>query len=471
MISIRLPIVIGSLSMIGWVKPLAAQTDCSPMIKEAYKQAKEICSDLGRNQICYGNTLVSATSWDDTNLSNFNTPGSKTNVRDLKSLVTAPLNLSNNTWGLAILSLQTDLKEQVAGQPTTFVVFGDVEVNNEVEPGKIVAANSLVGKATRSSNLRAGPSQTAPVVGALNTDEAVTAIGRDPSGEWLQVVDNGKLRWVATRFIQTDGGDPAKLDVVDPKQGETLLYTAPMQAFRVVTRPTGIQCEEAPKDGVVIQAPKGGTINFLVNGIKMSAGSSVLLHAEDPGKLQVATLAGNVKIASGQGEQKIDPGYSLGVAGGQIQGEQKPYEYDDVHDLPLDLLPEAVNMLPPSGTEINMLDCNFKGGVYRTAVSKDKPVILTTALGGNTAESAATLRAQSNISLTLDGTPARLWSISDPYDSDSGLNATTGGQTSGNTVLQKWWYVVARPQPGVHRALLTWKYGKVQEYRCSFTVK
>jgi hypothetical protein len=471
MISVRLPVAIGCLLLIGWVVPLVAQSDCSPMVKEALKQAGQFCAELGRNKICYGNTLVAATNWEDMEISEFSSPGSKADVVNLKSLVTAPLDLPNKTWGVAILKLDAkNADDRLPGQLATFVVYGDVEITNQVAPGQIVAANSLAGKAARNANLRAGPSQAAQVVSALSSGETVTAVGRDPSGEWLQVVVEGKLRWVTSRNVQLDGGDPTKLDVIDPKQAETPLYNAPMQAFRIKTRGLRQQCEEVPKDGVIVQGPKSATVNFLINGIEMSAGSSVLLHADDPAGLQVSTLAGNVKIASGQAEQKIDPGYSLGVLGGQPQGEPKPYEYDAVHDLPVDLLPEKVNLLPPAGTEINMLDCHFKGGIYRTPVSKDQPVIFATALGGATAESAAILRDQSTISLAYDETLVRLWSISDPYDSEAGLNATTGGQ-GGKAVLQKWWYVVPRPQPGTHQAVLTWKYGKVQEYRCSFTVR
>jgi len=222
----------------------------------------------------------------------------------------------------------------------------------------------------------------------------------------------------------------------------------------------------------MIQAPQHLTVNFLANGIEMSVGSTALLRVDDSNNtLHVATLAGNVGIKSANSEQHIEPGYTLDVQKGQAPVEPKRYQYDEVRDLPITLLPEAVNAPPPDGTEVSVSICDVNNNrVYRQIVSADKPIIFGEALGGTTAEAAQAVRNGSVVKVTVDGLDVQPWSISDPYESSSSVDLKNRQQT-GQATLQKWWFVLPHPKPGRYNAQMTWTYNGTKTFNCSITVK
>ena len=74
-------------------------------------------------------------------------------------------------------------------------------------------------------------------------------------------------------------------------------YDAPMQAFSLNTRISGIDCQEVPDSGLLVQAPEETTVNFLINGVEVNVGSSALFQI-DAGDLTVDTVEGIVEVTS-----------------------------------------------------------------------------------------------------------------------------------------------------------------------------
>jgi hypothetical protein len=466
--NMRAAIVIGLLLTVG-VTPIAAQSSqCPEQVAQALNSAA-ICSGLGRNEACYGNALVSAVDWQGAEVASFESPGNRASILDVASLTTAPFDSQNRVWGVAVLALQANIPNTLPGQNVTFVVFGDVQLQNDVEPGEIVVPNALSGISTSNPNLRAGPGTNFQVVGALQADEPVLIIGRNEAADWLQIVDRGETRWVAARFIAVDG-DPTTLEALAPA-ATPVLYRAPMQAFRITSRPGSASCEEVPEGGMLVQSPQGATVNFLVNGIEMQVGSTALLRYEaEVGSLAVATLAGSVGVKSGDVEQSVEPGFSLNAAEGSPPTEPERYDYDSVRGLPVTLLPETVNVPPPDGTEVSIFECHFGRGFLSTPIAADKPIIFSEAFGSPTPEGAARIRQNSIITLTLNGEAINLWGISDPYESETSLEASSGSER-GRAILQDWWFVLPRPQPGRYQADLRWNNaGRIETYQCGITV-
>jgi len=453
------------------VTHLAAQSGaCPEAIQQALQSANQFCANAGRNQVCYGNTLISATNWEGAPLPDFGQPGQLVNAADVASLVTAPFDLATKNWGVAVMRLQANIPDTLPGQNVTFVVFGDVQLQNEVAPGQIVAANGLSGTALSNPNLRAGPGTDWNVVGSLKVGDKLSVIGKDATGDWLQIVNQSQTRWVATKFVQLDG-DASTLNVIDPKDKNQLLYQAPMQAFIVKNRVNQTSCEAVPNGGMMIQSPQHLTVNFLANGIEMSVGSTALLRVDDAQGLHVATLAGNVGVKSASTTQSVEPGYALDVNKDQAPTEPKRYQYDDVRDLPLSILPDYVPAPPPDGNEISISVCDVKNnGTVRLPIAGDKPIIFGEPLGGVDADAAKAVRDGSVVNVTVNGVAVQPWSISDPYESTASTNLNSGQQT-GKATLQKWYFVLPHPKPGRYNAEMTWAYRTIKTFNCSFTVR
>jgi len=450
--------------------PIAAQGDCPAAVREALDAAANACTGLTRNTACYGNNRVIATDFEGAAISGFESPGSVADLFNLGGLATFPFDTETNTWGVAMLAVQADLPDTLPGQNVTLVVFGDVTLENEVPPGEIVTPQSIVGTSNGNPNLRLGPGKEFAIVGGLSPGQEVNIIGRSAASDWLQLLVEDEVRWVAQQFIEL-GGDLSTVPVADTSANPAL-FTKPLQAFRVRSTPRGSQCEEVPNDGVVIQAPQDTTVNFLVNGIEMTVGSTALLRpGEGDDSLQVATLAGTIGLTSGGVEATIQPGFITNTSAGSAPEVAERYEYDEVRSLPLDLLPEEVNAPPPEGTEISAFACQYvRGGVWPDIIPADQPIIFTEALGGSSYESAQRARENSVVTLEYDGQAVNRWGISDPYESATSINAATG-QARGSAIFQDWWYVVPHPEPGQHNAVLTWVTDRVTEYRCAFTVR
>ncbi|MBZ0285864.1 MAG: SH3 domain-containing protein [Anaerolineae bacterium] len=467
-----LPAVILLLVLSVAVLPLTAQEGCPAVVQTALDAAKQACGTLGRNEACYGNTLVSATGWNDNSLNAFVEPGNIISLFDLKALATAPLDAQNNNWGVALLSLQANIPDSLPGQNVTFLVFGDAQLENDVSPDETELPVTLIGTTVGSPNVRTAPSTGADLLVTLGNGESVQVIGRTQGGNWYQIIYQSAARWVNAEFLQLDS-DRGELPIV-PREEWTnplLKYTAPMQAFRIETGLRGTECEDVPESGVVVQAPANTTVNFMVNGVEMSVGSTAMLRLDESETgLEVATLGGTIGLKSADVLAIVEPGNISSVTEGSPPTEPERYQYDDVRSLPVDLLPEPVTLLPPDGTQASVFACNFTGNTLRTPVSADKPIIFAEGLGSGTAESAAQVRELSAVTLTMDGQNIPLWDVSEPYEKSS-ATFTAEGQQAGSSILYDWWFVVPEPEPGEHDLVLTWTYQETFSYTCSIVVE
>jgi hypothetical protein len=339
---LRILILVGLLS-ITFITP--AQDDACPiLVQSALDIVGESCADLGRNQICYGHGNIDVLDFERVPLAEFAASGDRSDIAQVFSLATAPMDVAGDVWGVAVLALQADLPDTMPGQNVTFIVYGDTELVSEIGTSEM---------------------------------------------------------------------------------------SAPMQAFRMTTGVGEPACEEAPRDGLLVQTPAQTTVHFLINGIEIAVGSTALLQIEDD-TLGVNTFAGNVTITSAGETQSAAPGQRVDVAAGDTPTEPVAYDVDAVVGAPVDLLPDAVNIPPPDGTKFTVYACEAGGG-ERTVPSG---VPLAIGLGWRDAdrESLERFTAITVQSLQINGQPADLWGI-------------TGADVEGG-YAQTWWWVISDPPPG-----------------------
>lgn len=112
-----------------------AQTDCPAIVQQAMSAVDSACQDTGRNEACYGNVQLTAQAQPGVSNFTFNQVGDIANVADIQSLRLNPMNTTAGTWGVAMLRLQTNLPDTLPGQNVTFLLFGDVQIDNAVQPG------------------------------------------------------------------------------------------------------------------------------------------------------------------------------------------------------------------------------------------------------------------------------------------------------------------------------------------------
>jgi hypothetical protein len=344
------------------VAPLAAQEteeeECAAMIEYALATVGDACNELGRNEACYGNTQIAASGWEDAELE-FTQPGDIVNVVDIASLATAPLNMEDNIWGVVLLALQANLPDTMPGQNVTFVLFGDVTLQNEVIPG--------------------GDAQSS--------------------------------------------------------------YNAPMQAFRLTTGIGAARCKDVPRDGILIQAPTETTVNFLINGVEVVVGSTALIRiSEDNKSLQIANLAGSVIVKSGDEEVELEVTQQVNAVSDSAPSEPEIYNYDAVRGLPVNLLPERVDIVAP-GRNYRIYGCRFADGGDVANAGED----IAVGFGWGDSRDFAYQASRVELTATYDGQPMELWGLIGPTEDFSGQY-----EEYENFGWINWWWTIPNAQPGQH---------------------
>ncbi|NJL57229.1 hypothetical protein HC928_20380 [bacterium] len=78
--------------------------------------------------------------------------------------------------------------------------------------------------------------------------------------------------------------------------------------------------------------------------MEVQVGSTAFLSLIDDGALEISTLAGSVGVTAQAESVTIEPGNWAKIPENAPPGEPVPYVYDHVRSLPVDLLPEPVNI-------------------------------------------------------------------------------------------------------------------------------
>ena len=111
---------------------IAQGSDCPAIVQTALDSVDEICAETGRNQACYGNTLIDLQPQADVDEIIFEQPGDTVALSDVATMKLTPLNEEANVWGVATMKVQANIPDTVPGQNVTFLLFGDVVIDNAV---------------------------------------------------------------------------------------------------------------------------------------------------------------------------------------------------------------------------------------------------------------------------------------------------------------------------------------------------
>ncbi len=264
---------------------LAQSGVCPDIVAAALDSAEEHCLNTGRNTLCYGNLLGEATPQEGVESFRFEQVGDVVSLNDLATLTLAPMDTDNGTWGVALMQLQANLPDTIPGQNVTFLIFGDVSLENATETG-IVLETTIATRGRLRSTPNSDDNQN--VIGAIDPNTPVVAYGRDESGRWVRIRHDLGGAWISTDILSNRSNVP-DLPVVDVDAPPP---PTPMQAFYFQTGVGDKPCAEAPDSGMLIQTPKGARgVTFTANGVEIGLGSSAYLRFGE-GELKMSVVEG-----------------------------------------------------------------------------------------------------------------------------------------------------------------------------------
>ncbi|MFW5691396.1 MAG: SH3 domain-containing protein [Chloroflexota bacterium] len=273
------------------VRDSLAQLSCPAIVDRALRELGNNCEDMDRNSACYGYNLVTASFTEAVPEDFFTQPSDRTGIASLVTLGTSAMDEGSDVWGVALLNLQANVPNTIPGQAVRFVLVGDVEIENAVDPVDAYMPVDPVPVITDARlNIRSGPSEANNVVSVAASGEELPADALSPDGEWLRVVRRGAVGWVAREFISTE----ADLTALPTFDEQTRM---PMQAFYLRNGIGQPSCEEAPANAIMVQGPDNITVDLSINGAEVRLSSTMLVRVL-PGDefMEITALAGEVEI-------------------------------------------------------------------------------------------------------------------------------------------------------------------------------
>ncbi|MEP6985605.1 MAG: SH3 domain-containing protein, partial [Chloroflexota bacterium] len=322
-----------------------ASSDCPQLVQQALTDVGNSCGGLGRNSACYGFNRVNATFSADVSDDLFSKPADKTALKDLQSIQTAALDEQLKVWGVAVMSVQANIPDTLPGQAVSFILLGDVKVDNAVAADQAVApANPPLDVTTVSqSNIRTLPTTNSNVIGSVEPGNALKADAINPTKDWLRVVFKDTAPgWISRTLVKDDSSlDNLPLFSNDSK--------TPMQAFYFKTGVGAPSCNSAP-DALVVQGPDHVGVDITANGANVHIGSTVAFRTIEGNQMQIFTLHGQAKVNGITIPIGFVTTVKLSDDGKTVVGEPgkpRPITQDELNQLQwLELIPDDVLNYP-----------------------------------------------------------------------------------------------------------------------------
>src|SRR5262249_16044804 len=145
---------------------------------------------------------------------------------------------------------------------------------------------------------------TQPSVETLAANDSLKANARTADGTWTFVEANGKTGWIPSRSLKLEC-DAKSLLVDDPNKvaslpGLNALYFSPNIGAQA-------SCKDIPPSGMLIQSPTGHKINFELNGVKVTMGSTLLFVTKPNGDVEVLVVEGQGTLQIGGRTLTLNP--------------------------------------------------------------------------------------------------------------------------------------------------------------------
>lgn len=284
---------------------IKAQEDskCPVLVRQALGSVGDSCANLDRNNACYGFNRVNALFTEAQPEDFFSTPSDRTNLTTLQNIQTAPLDAPENIWGIAVMNVQANVPGSLPGQAVVFMLLGDVQVENAVDPAQaFTPAEPVNVKTLVTANARSGPSTNNNVVASVPQGTQLQADALNGDKTWARVLLNGAPAWISRDLLQPEV--PGTLGALPSITNNT---RSPMQAFYFRTGVSDVSCTESPPSILVVQGPERVKVDLTVNGANIEMGSTIGLMTTKSNRLLLMTIDGSAKA----GGIEIPAGFAL----------------------------------------------------------------------------------------------------------------------------------------------------------------
>ncbi len=340
---------------------LGQQDQCPSIVATTLDTANLSCTDTGRNEACYGNNTVEVSAREGFETS-FDQPGDKVNLVTVDSMLLSAMNEAVGEWGVVLMRLQANLPDTLPGQNVTLLLFGDVEIENDVDHSENEGEGSTMSPMQAfyfTSGIGDAQCQEAPDSGLLiQTPEGAVDV------EF--VVNEVKVTLNSTAYMQAEAGSEMIIYLIEGQATvEALGVTEVVLAGTGVSIPldeelrvSGAPSAPEPYDDETLASLP---ISILERDIEIAPAVTVeqantvdeivadldgdwlltWLPSEGCGEIEVTVPVSIESVADNSG---LDVGGGLGPTRAFTQTEPQIYVYDD-EDVTLTIQVQESNLL------------------------------------------------------------------------------------------------------------------------------
>lgn len=338
---------------------------CTTDVLQALSRAGAACSDVLRNQVCYGNGLVEATF----PMGEATLPlvGDRAEIDFMTRLQVG--GDAATEFSVATIKLQANLLDTQPGRNLTVLASGNAVLENQVALRPISRITS-----TGTLNIRTLPDGIdGDIIKQVPLRTSLTANGITENGAWLrvEVPDESTVGWVLREIIVAAETDLSILNIVDVDTP----YLRPYQVMTVQTGSDDTPCTGAPQSGILLQSPSvEDTVTITINNAVVKMAGTVFLQAPDGDPMLLnqidgfseITYAGTIGYMVGGARIAIDTGL----------GDAEPYDSTDLIGLPTNNLTYRVRVPAPVDDTVlaSAIDRYFNPPVTPTRIpASDRP--------------------------------------------------------------------------------------------------
>jgi hypothetical protein len=293
----------------------SGETACTVNFVEIISEVEQVCTGVGRDQVCYGNVEVNAIPRQSQMSLNFSRPGDSTNVSLISSLYLSALDDVNNVWGIAQMRLLANLSQQTP-EDVTLLLFGDVRAESSAVDR---ATMDLTVNPTFAANIRNTPSETASIViDVAQPGETVHALARLEDSSWIRIQEDqaGRVGWISATLLQLNDVDIESLPVDNANDA----YFGAMQAFYFQSG-SSPSCGNSIVDGLLIQTPEGvARLSLLINEVTVelmgttSGGATAFVQANSQDGMAISMFRGGANVTANNQTVYVDRNQTVNIS-------------------------------------------------------------------------------------------------------------------------------------------------------------
>lgn len=193
--------IIFTLFCLLFVGVISAQEafQCDELVREFISTMDETCPGMGRNEVCHGSTYAIAEFFDSEldHQGVFTRIGDIVSTSDIDRLYTAEYNPHIPQWGIALLKAQANIPNTLPGEIVTFILMGDTELSNSVEPDSQFESIARVPlRVERGVPAYYFPRVDSRVTIGVLAGAELFADARSSDNAWVRIVEDGVAGWI-----------------------------------------------------------------------------------------------------------------------------------------------------------------------------------------------------------------------------------------------------------------------------------